>query len=70
VGFDNEHCGCILSNAHNLPCACGLDIYDSNIILVNEVRIMWTKLSFSLFFYVLSCDSFFELSIQQEFDAI
>jgi len=67
VGFDSQHCGCVLGSTHGLLCACSLARYQFGVILLNEVHVMWTRLSFS---DISSGQSSFELSIQQEFDVI
>jgi len=53
VSIDNEHCGFILRCTHGLSCACKLAKYDSSIIPLNKVHVMWTRLSFS---NMSSCD--------------
>ncbi|XP_068492218.1 protein FAR1-RELATED SEQUENCE 4-like [Phaseolus vulgaris] len=63
VGFDSECCGCVLRWTHGLPCACQLARYVMGVIPLNEVHVMWTRLSFS---DLSECDSSSELSIQQE----
>jgi len=60
VGFDSERCGCVLKQTHGLPCACQLAKYAMGVIPLNEVHVIWTKLSFS---YLFECDSSSELSI-------
>jgi len=40
-------CGCVLRYTHGLPCACELARYAFGVILLNEVHVMWTRLSFS-----------------------
>jgi len=58
VGFDSEHCGCVLRATHGFPCACELVRYGMGIIPLNEVHVMWTRLSFSEILssdYLLSC---------------
>jgi len=67
VGFDSEHCGCVLRSTHGLPCACAVARYQFGVIPLNEVHVMWTRLSFS---HISSGQSSFELSYEQEFDAI
>ncbi|XP_068492204.1 uncharacterized protein [Phaseolus vulgaris] len=67
VGFDSECCGCVLRRTHGLSCACELARYAMCVIPLNEVHVMWTRLSFSDLF---ECDSSSELSIQQEWDVI
>ena len=67
VGFDSERCGCVLRQTHGLPCACQLAMYVMGIIPLNEVHVMWTRLSFS---GLSECDSSCRLSIQQEWDVI
>ncbi|XP_068492246.1 uncharacterized protein [Phaseolus vulgaris] len=67
VGFDSECCGCVLRRTHRLPCACQLAKYAMGVIPLNEVHVMWTRLSFS---DLSECDSSSELSIQQEWDVI
>jgi len=67
VGFDSQHCGCVLRSTHGLPCACSLARYQFGVIPLNEVHVMWTRLSFSDIF---SGQSSSEFSIQQEFDVI
>ncbi|XP_068475253.1 uncharacterized protein [Phaseolus vulgaris] len=67
VGFDSECCGCVLRRTHGLPCACQLAGYAMGVIPLNEVHVMWTRLSFS---DLSKCDSSSELSIQQEWDVI
>ncbi|XP_068475173.1 uncharacterized protein [Phaseolus vulgaris] len=67
VGFDSECCGCVLRRTHGLPCACQLARYAMGVIPLNEVHVMWTRLSFS---DLSECDSSSELSIQQEWDVI
>ncbi|XP_068487107.1 uncharacterized protein [Phaseolus vulgaris] len=67
VGFDSECCGCVLRRTHRLPCACQLARYAMGVIPLNEVHVMWTRLSFS---DLSECDSSSELSIQQEWDVI
>jgi len=47
VDFDSECCACIVRRTHGLPCACELAGYDLNIISLNEVHALWTRLSFS-----------------------
>jgi len=47
VGFDSERCGCVLRQTHGLPCACELARYAMGVIHLNEVHVMWTRLSFS-----------------------
>jgi len=46
VGFDSECCGCVLRWTHELPCACELARYVMGVIPLNEVHVMWTRLSF------------------------
>jgi len=67
VGFDSEHCGCVLRSNHGLPCACAVARYQFGVIPLNEVYVMWTRLSFS---DISSGQSSSELSYEQEFDAI
>jgi len=67
IGFDKKKCGCVLRHTHGLPCACELARYVVCVILLNEVNVMWTRLSFS---DISSSQSSSELSIQQEFDVI
>ncbi|XP_068471092.1 uncharacterized protein [Phaseolus vulgaris] len=63
VGFGSERCGCVLRQTHGLPCVCQLARYVMGVIHLNEVRVMWTRLSFS---GLSECDSSYRLSIQQE----
>jgi len=67
VGFDSEHCGCVLRRTHRLSYACELARYAMSVIPLNEVHVMWTRLNFS---YLSECHSSSELSIQQEWDVI
>jgi len=67
VGFNSEHCGCVLRSTHGLPCVCALARYQFGVIPLNEVHVMWTRLSFS---DISSGHSFSELSCQQELDVI
>ena len=58
VGFDSEHCGCVLRSTHGLPCACAVARYQFGVIPLKEVHVMWTRLSFSAYHQVnhlLSC---------------
>ena len=32
VGFDSEHCGCVLRSTHGLPCACAVARYQFGVI--------------------------------------
>jgi len=58
VGFDKEWCGCVLRRTHGLPCVCELARYAFGIIPLNEMHVMWIRLSFSVYHEVnhhLSC---------------
>ena len=67
MGFDSEHCGCVLRRTHRLPCTCELVKYAMGVIPLNKVNVMWINLSFS---DLSKCDLTSELSIQQEWDVI
>jgi len=67
IGFDKKKCGCVLRQTYGLPCACELAIYSFGMIPLNEVHVMWTRLSFS---DLSSSQSSSELSVQQEIDVI
>jgi len=67
VGFDSELYGCVLRRTHGLSWACRLARYAMGAIPLNEVHVLWMRLSFS---DLSECDSSSELSIQQEWDAI
>jgi len=67
VGFDSEHYECVLRDTHGLPSACALTRYDLGTIPLNEVHVMWTRLSF---LDISSSESSSELSIQMKFDVI
>jgi len=67
VGFNSEHCGCVLRSTHGLPCACALARYQFGVIPLNEVHVMWTRLSFS---DISSGKLSSELSCQEEFEVI
>ena len=67
MGFDSECCGCVLRRTQKLPCVCQLARYVMIVIPLNEVHVMWMRLSFSK---LSKCDSSSELSIQQERDVI
>ena len=63
IGFDSDHCGCVLRRTSSFPCTCEL----VGVMPLTEVHVMWTRLSFSN----MSCsESSSKLSIQQEFDVI
>jgi len=61
IDFDSERCGCVLRCTHGLPFVCESSRYDLGMIPLNEVHVMWTRLSFS---YMSSSDSSLELSIK------
>ncbi|XP_027940169.1 uncharacterized protein LOC114194244 [Vigna unguiculata] len=67
IGFDSSRCGCILRQTYGLPCACELARYDPGIIPLQEIHVMWTRLSFS---NVSSSQSEGQLSIQREVDLL
>jgi len=67
VGFDKKKCGCVLRYTHDLPCACELARYVVGVIPLNQVHVMWTRLSFS---DLSSSKSSSELSIKQEWEVI
>ena len=67
VGFDKEKCGCVLRRTHGLPCACELARYSFDVIPLNVVHVMWTRLSFS---DLSSSQSSCELSIKREWEVI
>jgi len=52
---------------NGLPCACELGRYDPRIIPLQEIHVMWTRLSFS---NVSSSQSEGQLSIQREVDLV
>ena len=47
IGFDTSRCGYILRQNYGLRCACELARYDPRMIPVQEIHVMWTRLSFS-----------------------
>ena len=65
VGFDKKKCGCVLRKTHGLPCACELARYAFGVIPLNEVHVIWTRLSFS---DLSSSQSSSHLSINQEWE--
>jgi len=67
IGFDTSRCGCILRQTYGLPCACELARYDPGMIPLQEIHVMWTRLSFS---NVSSSQSEGQLSIQREVDLL
>ena len=67
VGFDKKKYGCVLRYTHSLPCACELARYVVGVIPLNQVHVMWTRLSFS---DLSSSKSSSELSIKQEWEVI
>jgi len=67
IGFDKKKCGCVLRHTHGLPCACELARYSFGVIPLNEVHVMWTRLSFP---NLSSSQSSSELSMRQEIDVI
>jgi len=67
IGFDTSRCGCILRQTYGLPCACELALYDLEMIPLQEIHVMWTRLSFS---NVSSSQSEGQLSIQREVDLL
>jgi len=66
-GFDKKKRGCVLRKTHGLPCACELARYAFGVIPLNEVHVMWTRLSFS---DLSSSQSSSQLSIKQEWHVI
>jgi len=60
IGFDKKKCGCVLRYTHGLPCACELARYVFGVISLNEVHVMWTRLSFS---DLSSSQSSYEVSV-------
>jgi len=52
VGFDSEHYSYVLRSIHGLPCACALARYQFSVIPLNEIHVMWTRLSFSNIYQV------------------
>jgi len=67
IGFDTSHCGCILRQTYYLSCACELARYDPGMIALQEIHVMWTRLSFS---NVSSSQPEGQLSIQREVDLL
>jgi len=47
IGFDTSRCGCILKQTYGLPFACELARYDPGVIPLQEIHVMWTRLSLS-----------------------
>jgi len=67
IGFHASHCGCILRQTYGLPCACELARYDPGMIPLQEIHVMWTRLTFS---NVSFSQSEGQLSIQREVDLL
>jgi len=67
VGFDKKKCGCVLRKTHGLPYACELARYAFGVIPLNEVHVIWTRLSF---LDLSSSQSSSHLSIKQEWEVI
>jgi len=67
IGFDTSRCGCVLRQTYGLPCACELAQYDPGMIPLQEIHIMWTRLTFS---NVSSSQSQGQLSIQRKLDMV
>jgi len=45
IGFDTKHYGFVLRQTYGLPCACELAWYDPEMIPLQEILIMWTRLT-------------------------
>jgi len=47
IGFDISRCGCVLRQTYDLPYACELTRYNPGMISLQEIHVMWTRLTFS-----------------------
>jgi len=67
IGFDTSRYGYILKQTYGVSCPCELAQYDPGMIPLQEIHVMWTRLSFS---NVSSSQSEGQLSIQREVDLL